>query len=127
MQDAGNDSVTGLDLILGVLKERYLTDARGRLRGLRSGGVPPRFVFGRSAEGSLWRFSSDLEDETVIAVAKLAGRERGWPDWSGSAPAPPDRLVMMARMLGAEGLPAAWAREEIRTAGRLRAEIWSIE
>ena len=126
MTDSDRSPVTDLDRILGLWAQRYHMDARGRLDRALSGGVPPRFVIGRSAEGCLWRFRADLGDELISAIARLAGRERGWSDWEGEAPPPPERLVMMARLLGDGGLAAPSEREAILVTGRLAAETWSF-
>ena len=102
-------------------------DGSGRLMVDRSGGVPPRVIFARSAEGCLWRFRSDLSNELIAAVAKLAARERGWPDSSEGTPPPPDRLIMMARILGDVARPADCVREPIVRNGELCAEIWCFD
>lgn len=62
----------------------YASDARGRLLHPRGAGgasqAPPRFFFGRTRHGSLWRFSADLPQPIVRELARLAAAERSaWP------------------------------------------------
>jgi len=122
-----NELPLGLESILDQVKEQYRSDDSGRLVVDRSGGLPPRFLFARSAEGCLWRFRSDLSDELISALAKLAARERGWPgSWEGTPP-PPDRLIMMARILGGSAGPAESVREPIVRSGELHGEIWVFD
>jgi hypothetical protein len=117
----------GLELILGQIDERYRLDDLGRLVVDRSGGLPPRFIFARSAEGCLWRFRFDLSEKLIGGLAKLAARERGWPDsWEGMPPQP-DRLVMMARLLGEPFGPVEAIREPILLRGELHGELWTFD
>jgi hypothetical protein len=116
-----------------LVMNRFEMDETGRLVGECGGGGVPRFLFGRSAEGCLWRFRDDLDRERVASLAKLAGRERAVAraghDSRPASPigAPPERLVMMARCLGREGRPAEFVREEIVSDGRRIAELWIFE
>jgi RimJ/RimL family protein N-acetyltransferase len=62
----------------------FASDARGRLLHPRGvGGAaepPPRFFFGRTRHGSLWRFAADLPEPLVAELARLAAAERSdWP------------------------------------------------
>lgn len=62
----------------------YASDARGRLLHPRGAGgarqAPPRFFFGRTPHGSLWRFAADLPEPLVGELARLAAAERSeWP------------------------------------------------
>ena len=129
MVRAANELPLGLELILEQIREQYHLDDSGHLVVDRSGGLPPRFIFARSAEGCLWRFRSDLSNELIGGLAKLAARERGWPDsWAGRvAPPLPDRLIMMARILGGSAGPAKSVREPIVRSGELRGEIWAFD
>jgi hypothetical protein len=58
----------------------FVTDPRGRMlhrRGPASGGEPPpRFFFGRTRHGNLWRFDAGLPDALVSELARLAAAER---------------------------------------------------
>jgi len=127
MVHAVSDPPLGLGLILDQIDGRYRIDESGRLVLDRCGGVPPRFIFARSAEGCLWRFRSDLPNQLISGLAKLAARERGWPDsWEGTPP-PPDRLIMMARLLGGSASPAESVREPIVHIGELHGEIWFFD
>jgi len=126
MNHAATDGVSGLDLILDDWSKRFVFDSEGRLVALRIGGVPPRLIFARSAEGCVWRLRADLPLEQVGGIAKLAGRERGWraSEGNGADPPPPERLVMIARLLGGPDSPAPYVRESIVEGGILRAEVW---
>ncbi len=118
----------GIDSILDFLAMHYEYDANGRIVAVCGGGDLPRFVFARSAEGCIWRFPADLPEQVVASVAKLAGREPGLPQsWGwGEAPATPERLVMMARLLGVEFDPSNCGPELIEGAGALLAEVWTL-
>lgn len=94
-------------------------------------------MLGRTPEGCVWRFRSDLCEEQVVRVARLAGRERG-AGFEGKLPAPPDRLGSIEALLGepgaapgegAEGTPgASRARRSLVTRdGVVVGEIWRID
>jgi len=129
---------TGLHAVLETLSALYTMDGRGRLVGAHDGGVLPRFVLGRSAEGCVWRFRADLPAALVVALARLAGRERG-ADFASAAdgelPAPPERLGVMVRMLAAAaearptGSPAEIGarRRPVERDGVTLGELWSID
>jgi hypothetical protein len=62
----------------------FASDARGRLLHPRGAGgareAPPRFFFGRTRHGNLWRFAAGLPEALVAELARLAAGERGdWP------------------------------------------------
>jgi hypothetical protein len=120
-------AASGLETILAVLGDRYEFDANGRLAGVHGEGILPRFVLGRASEGCVWRFSANLEPESVRAVARLAGREPGFPI-AGEKPAPPpERLVMIERLL-ADGGVETEPRHEVLTRGGVEiAELWTID
>jgi hypothetical protein len=119
--------VGGLDVILAELDERFEYDTNGRITGARSGGVSPRFVLGRAAEGCVWRFSANLEQARVEAVARLAGRELGFPIAGEKPVLPPERLVMIERLL-TTGDVAAESRRETLVRGDVEvAELWTID
>lgn len=126
-----------LSFVLETLSTHYTFDAQGRIRSRRDGGVPPRFVLGRTPEGCVWRFGADVCDEQVVRVARLAGRERG-AGFEGELPAPPDRLGSIEALLGepveapgegAERAPgASRARRSLLTReGVTVGEIWRID
>jgi hypothetical protein len=57
----------------------FRQDARGRLARRRDPATPdapPRFFFGRTRAGNLWRFADDVRDATVRDLARLAAAER---------------------------------------------------
>jgi len=70
----------------------FVADPRGRLLR-RRGPVaeeepPPRFFFGRTRHGNLWRFAAGLPEPLVVELARLAASERiGRP-----LEAPPERI-----------------------------------
>ncbi len=116
----------GIDWILDFLAMQYEYDTNERIVAVCGGGDLPRFVFARSAEGCIWRFPVDLPEGVVSSVAKLAGREPGLSRGWGEAPETPERLVMMARLLGVEFDPSHCGHELIEQAGALLAEVWTL-
>ena len=116
----------GIDWILDFLAMRYEYDANERIVAVCAGGDLPRFVFARSAEGCIWRFPADLPEPVVSGVAKLAGREPGLSRRWGEVQATPERLAMMARLLGVEFDPSDCDHELIERAGALVAEVWTL-
>lgn len=117
-------NTTGLDAVLDALDAHYTFDANGRIVGPRDGGVLPRFVLGRAAEGCVWRFRSDLEDRVVVSLARLAGREPG-ARFDGELPAPPERLVALERLLdGALPGRGEVLRERVTRAGVTCGDLW---
>ncbi len=120
-------TVGGLETILEELDERYEFDANGRLTHLRGEGILPRFVLGRAAEGCVWRFRADLAAEEVNALSRLAAREPGFPIGGKSPVPPPERLVMIERLLTSEGVVAEALREVLTRGGVEVAELWTID
>ena len=119
-------AIGGLEMILTVFADRYEYDANGRLVDIRSDGILPRFVLGRASEGCIWRFSTNVEPDQLSAVARLAGRELGFPI-AGEKPAPPpERLVMIQRLLAREGVEADARHEILTREGVEVAELWTI-
>ena len=120
-------SLVGLDSILDVFADRFEIDVNGRLVASRIEGNLPRFVLGRTAIGCVWRFSAEVDEGTLRSVAKLAGREPGFPI-AENPPAPrPERLVMIERLLAGEG-PEISARREVLVRGdEAFAELWTID
>ena len=117
-------NTTGLYAVFDTLTAHYTFDAKGRIVGLHDGGVLPRFVLGRAAEGCVWRFRSDLDDPLVVSLARLAGREPG-ARFDGELPAPPERLVALGRLLdGASPGRGAVLRELVTRAGVTCGELW---
>ena len=121
----------GLERVLETLNTHYIFDARGRMVGSIDGGVLPRFVLGRAAEGCVWRFRSDLARDRVVALARLAGREPG-ASFDGELPAPPERLVALERLLRSTRYPDGPARASVSQIPVTRdgvtvGEIWRLE
>ena len=124
----------GLGAILEIFDARFEFDALGRILLTRNEGDTPRFVLGRSAEGCVWRFAASLERPRVIQIAKLAGREPGFPSDHPPPYPPPERLVMIERVLKgfAAGAPAQTSvriktdREVLERDGLVLAEIWTL-
>lgn len=123
----------GLEAILETFEMRFEYDALERIVGCKHAGVTPRFVLGRSAEGCVWRFAADIDVELIQRVAKLAGREPGFPSDPRSHYPPPERLVMIERILDAaanrdENCPKKDTLHELVTRdGVTIAEIWTVE
>ncbi len=116
----------GIATILSTLDDRFDFDANGRMVSVRGDGVLPRFVLGRSAEGCLWRFRADLDLESVKQVAKLASREPGIPIAGNSPSPPPERLVMIERILAEGGVELESRRETVTRESVDRAELWTV-
>ena len=119
--------VGGLETIVLELGERFEYDAIGRITGVRAGGVSPRFVLGRAAEGCVWRFGANLESDSVDRVARLAGRELGFPIAGERPVLPPERLVMIERLLAVGDVAARSRREGLVRGGVEVAELWTID
>lgn len=123
----------GLEVILETLEMRFEYDAIGRIVGFKHEGVMPRFVLGRSAEGCVWRFCSRVEPNVVRRIAKLAGREPGFPSDHEFPYPPPERLVMIERILasaaghGSGGAQTGTFHDLVTRDGVTLGEIWSIE
>jgi hypothetical protein len=120
-------AVSGLETIIEVLGIRYEYDANGRIAGVQGEGILPQFVLGRAAEGCIWRFGANLGSDRVTAVARLAGREPGFPIAGEKPVLPPERLVMIERLLAAEGDEIETRREILTREGVEIAELWTIE
>ena len=121
------NSVGGLETIIEVLRRRYEYDMDGRIAGVQGEGILPRFVLGRSAEGCIWRFSANLESERVAAVARLAGREPGFPIAGKKPVPPPERIVVIERLLAVEGIEVETHHEILTRDGIEVAELWTID
>ena len=122
--------MTGFDGVLETLNQHYIFDTRGRISGATTEGVLPRFLLGRAAEGCVWRFRADLEEETVVSLARLAGRESG-ARFDGELPAPPERLAALERLLppresGPGDFRGPPSRILVTRAGVVVGEIWQI-
>lgn len=120
-------TVGGLGTIIEVLEKRYEYDVNGRISGVRGEGILPRFVLGRAAEGCIWRFGATLEPERVMAVARLAGREPGFPIAGERPVLPPERLVMIERLLAKESAEVETRREILTREGVDVADLWTID
>lgn len=124
--------MTDLEVVLETLRAHYVFDARGRLSAATSGGVPPRFVLGRAAEGCIWRFRADLEPQNVVRLARLAAREPG-AVFDGDLPAPPERLTPLQHLLSrpivgsAAPTPVDVRRTLVTRGGVVVGELWSID
>lgn len=121
MQGATHGTKSGLARAAEHLMQRYAADSTGRLVENRDGGVPPRFVLARAAEGCIWRFRAGLDDDVVRRIAKLAGRERGAVQ---AERGPPERLAAIAAVLGPPGEPVEFRYEAIGDDASSVAEIW---
>ena len=142
---------SGLEFIIETLGMRYEYDEKGRIIRTRAGGCvagfppglsrdlspdwpsesladfQPLFVLGRSAEGCVWRFSANLANDRVIAVARLAARELGFPVRTGTASPPPERLVMIERLLVPDVAELGTRHEILTRDGDAMAELWTMD
>ena len=124
--------MTGLEAVLATLNEHYMFDDPGRIVAARAEGVLPRFVLGRAGEGCLWRFRFDLDRDRVIALARVASRERG-VSFDGELPAPPERMAVLERILSetmaSPRLPRTLAarRGLVTRGGVTVGELWQVE
>ena len=125
--DSNAELLVGLELILEELDRRYAFNESGRLTHLRGEGILPRFVLGRTAGGCIWRFSAELSAALVNSVARLSGKEPGFPIAGNSPVSPPERLVMIERLLSEEGTEARARRELLSRSGIEIAELWTID
>lgn len=121
------DTVGGLNRVLEELDSRYEYDSNGRITNVRGAGISPRFVFARAAEGCIWRFSANLAPDRITAVARLAARESGFAIVGEKPVPPPERLVMIERLLAVEGARAETHHEVLTRDGVGIAELWTIQ
>ena len=118
---------SGLDVVIESLDMRYEYDDVGRIVRVLGDGIFPRFVLGRSREGCVWRFSATLSPDLVRSVSRLAGREPGLAAAPGASP--PERLVMIERLLSPEEAKADSVLTILAadgTGGVAVAELWTM-
>jgi len=126
------EAESGLEVIIESLAIRYEYDEVGRIVGVLGDGILPRFVLGRSSEGCVWRFAADLEPDRLKAIARLAGRESGFPITSGTMhttgvlPPPPERLIVIERLLSSEEAGFCTEHEVLTRDGVAIAELWTM-
>ncbi len=118
--------VGGLEMIIAELDIRYEYDTNGRIATTRGEGILPRFVLGRAAEGCVWRFCATLESKQVAAVSRLASREPGIPIAGEKPVLPPERWVMIERLLTSESVKVETRFEILARGGLDVAELWTI-
>jgi hypothetical protein len=121
----GRSPTTDLESLINVMASRFEYDTLERIVASRTDGVAPRFVFARASEGCAC-FGCGVEEEVVIAVARLAAREPGLGTASPGAGPPPERLEMMRRRLEEAGGSPEVVFELLEHEGRLLGEIWSL-
>ena len=70
-------SMSDLQLLQIQVEALFTHDARGRIRDVNEpgGARAPRFFFGRSREGNIWRCRDDLVDVTGRTLDELASEE----------------------------------------------------
>ncbi len=121
-------TILDLQLLEMQVDALFTHDVDGRMRSVNEpqGEVAPRFFFGRTSAGNLWRFRHDLPPDTVRRLDELASAEpvddlraepRNWPAilaalrqdqqirWIESGPAyrfpdqlpPPDNVTRITR------------------------------
>jgi RimJ/RimL family protein N-acetyltransferase len=79
------DEQSDLQLLQLHVDTLFAHDARGRIRYVNEPGGEraPRFFFGRSREGNIWRGRDDLADETWRVLDALASKEPVHDDLRG--------------------------------------------
>ena len=81
---------TDCDWLIAQLHALYRYDQRGRIVSRRdpSGAESPRFHFGRTRHGNLWRLRAGLATDLCERLSRLASREpalpSGPPPWSSA-------------------------------------------
>ena len=84
--------------------------ARWVVRRAAGEGPPPRFVFGRTRLGCLWRFGASESDEVVRTLARYAALEAPRAVSTTARPVQPERLEPMRRALEAEApITRSWS------------------
>lgn len=70
-------SISDLELLQTQVDALFTHDRRGRICSVNEpdGDRAPRFFFGRTAEGNVWRCRDDLDEETVRTLDGLAAEE----------------------------------------------------
>ena len=132
------ESALGLEVLLETIRARFEVDALGRILASTDDGDMPRFVLGRAEGGCIWRFRTGLASDLVRRVARLAGREPGFPNGTAclgdpQAAFPPERLVMIERLFAADASTAATStaaqtrHEWVTQNGVCVAELWLID
>ena len=120
------NALRGLDTIIETLETRYQYDGNGRITAALKNPAIPRFVFGRSEEGCVWRFGEHIDIDQVNALARLAGREIG-ARMEGQSMPPPERLVVIERLLSGTGNEVKAHHEVLTSHGLAVAELWTID
>lgn len=74
-----------LTLMRQRIEAHYKHDQRGRIESINQwdGGMAPRFYFGHTGEGNLWRFRADIPDDLAAKLQTLCeqepvANERAW-------------------------------------------------
>jgi hypothetical protein len=70
-------SISDLQLLQIQVDALFTHDSRGRIRDVNEpgGDRAPRFFFGRSREGNIWRCRDDVTEETARTLGELASEE----------------------------------------------------
>lgn len=91
-------SQSDLELLEMQIEALFTHDDRGRIVAINEpeGGPAPRFFFGRTSEGNLWRVRHDVSGETARALEELAMREAVHDDLRAA----PGNLDAMVGALG---------------------------
>jgi hypothetical protein len=103
---------TDLEWLCARLEALYESDGQGRLVRRRPPDArpAPRFVFGRTQLGCIWRFAAGEPERAVCALARYAALEPPVGGLGDGRPAAPERLEPMRRALEAEApLDRVWS------------------
>ena len=98
-------SLTDLELAEIDLETVFTHDTRGRIIAANEpdGEPAPRFIFGRTRQGNLWRVRHDVPEEIARRLEELAAAEPVGDDLE----TPPVHLAAMREALGLAGAPVA--------------------
>ena len=102
-QSVRNRPQIDLEWLDGHFEALCLSDRQARWVARRRAdeGPPPRFVFGRTRLGCLWRFGASESDEVVRTLARYAALEAPRAVSITAHPVQPERLEPMRRALEA--------------------------
>jgi hypothetical protein len=107
----GNGMLTDLDWADRYVKESFDMTDQGRIRRSAQEDIPS-FLLVRTQHGHLWRFREDLPSQTIMDLARYAGKEAPLRGEILSSP-PPERLEPIRRALLVAGLECRITRQRL--------------
>lgn len=115
-----------LDLMRLHVEALYVHDARSRITSTNEwkGKVAPRFFFGRTIAGNLWRFRADLPEDLTLALEDLCNDE----PVANELPRTPLRQEELIRLLERHlPIERIWAGPAYWFSGRIAPSPRSVE